>query len=127
MDFGKYKRVFDHSIHLTLIVKLLVTCKSSLPVYELCVNGGPNLYDEFGGFGLSTKEPCTIMLCPFCFVVIVVIVTCIQLPSHRIRHRNFTFGIIVHICPWQIAHQTFSDSSVVILVFFFYLLSCPYK
>ena len=52
----------------------------------------------FGSFGLSTKEPCTIMLCPSCLFVqghpalrsLVLVSSVHSSPSHRVRLRNFT-------------------------------------
>ena len=53
-------------------------------------------------------------------------------PWHRVRHRNFLFGIHMHICP-QYMHikylvvLTCIFQMAAILVFFFDLLSCPYR
>ena len=49
-----------------------------------------------GSFGLSTKEPYTIMLCPLALALALSVHTS---PWHRVRHRNFIFGIHMHICP----------------------------
>ena len=48
-----------------------------------------------GSFGLSTKEPYTMMLCPSSLASSSVHTS----PWHMVRHRNFIFGIHVHICP----------------------------
>ena len=59
----------------------------------------------FGSLGLSTKEPYTIMNFPSCVVIgidvgiNVGIVICAHPPWHRVRYRNFIFGIPMHICP----------------------------
>ena len=50
----------------------------------------------FGSFGLSTKEPYTIMLCRWCHWHASSVHTS---PSHKVRHRNFIFGTHIHICP----------------------------
>ena len=67
------------------------------------------LMKVFGSFGLSTKEPHPITLCPSCVVTlasscvdIVSIVVCAHLPGHWVRHRNCIFSIHVHICPWYV-------------------------
>ena len=59
----------------------------------------------FGSFGLSTKEPYTIMLCPSSLALVSSLaLSSLALsvhtsPCHRVRHRNFIFGIHMHICP----------------------------
>ena len=58
----------------------------------------------FGSFGLSTKGPCTIMLCLSLVVsesscIGVSIGICAHPPRHRVICRNFIFGIHMHICP----------------------------
>ena len=60
----------------------------------------------FGLFGLS-KEPYTIMLCSSSLALLVSSSVHTS-PWHRVRHRNFTFGILMHICPPIYAHQIFS-------------------
>ena len=51
----------------------------------------------FGSFGLSTKEPYTIMLCPSSLASSSSSVH--TSPWHMVRHRNFIFGIHMHIFP----------------------------
>ena len=69
----------------------------------------------FGSFGLSTKEPYTIMLCPLLasalasLVLVSVLASVHASPWHRIRHRNFIFG--AHMSPIY-ARQIFSDSDL---------------
>ena len=59
----------------------------------------------FGSFGLSTKEPYTIMLCPSSSLVsltcidIGIGIICAHLPQHRVIHRNFIFGTHMHTYP----------------------------
>ena len=53
----------------------------------------------FGSFGLSTKEPYTIMLCPSWLASSALASSVHISPWHRVRHRNFIFGILMHICP----------------------------
>ena len=55
----------------------------------------------FGSFGSSTKEPDTIMLCSSCVVDIIIIVGCYLCTlTHRVRHRNFIFGLNMPTCAW---------------------------
>ena len=59
----------------------------------------------FGSFGLSTKEPYTIMLCPSSLALVLSVLVSLASssvhtsPCHRIRLRNYIFGIHTHICP----------------------------
>ena len=50
---------------------------------------------SFWSFGLSTKGPYTIMLCPSSLAL----ASSVHTPQHRVRHRSFIFGIHMHICP----------------------------
>ena len=54
-----------------------------------------------GSFGLSTKEPYTVMLCPsLASSALVSSASSVHTsPWHMVRHRNFIFGIHMHICP----------------------------
>ena len=45
----------------------------------------------FGSFGLSAKEPFTVMLCPSS------VSTLVFSASHRIKYRNFIFGTDMHL------------------------------
>ena len=45
----------------------------------------------FGSFGLSTKEPDAIMLCPS-LLALALVSSVHTSPWHRIIHRNFIFG-----------------------------------
>ena len=51
----------------------------------------------FGSFGLSTKEPYTIMLCPSSSLASSSSVH--TSPWDMVTHRNFILGTHVHICP----------------------------
>ena len=50
-----------------------------------------------GSIGLSTKVPCTIMLCPSSLASPLVSVH--TSPCHRVRHRDFIFSIHMYTCP----------------------------
>ena len=53
--------------------------------------------DVFGSFGLSTKEPYTIMLCASWSLASVLALASVHAsPCYRLRHRNFIFGIHMH-------------------------------
>ena len=76
----------------------------------LCNKSGGQYFTVFGSFGLSTKEPYTTMDCPSCVLVgigirvgigvcVCIIIICAHPHWHRVRHRNFTFGKPMHICP----------------------------
>ena len=72
-----------------------------------------NLFKKglFCSFGLSTKEPYTIMLCPS-YVVMCrcpVFSPAYSPPSHMARHRNFIFGKYAHML-LVYAHQIVRDS-----------------
>ena len=48
-------------------------------------------------------------------------------PWHRVRHRNFIFGIHMHICLHIYAHQIFSDFLIVVCKwqpFWYFSLNC---
>ena len=55
-------------------------------------------HNVFGSFGLSTKEPCTIFFLLNCLSSLALVFVHTS-PWHRVRHRNFTFGVHMHICP----------------------------
>ena len=66
------------------------------------------LFSTIGSFGLSAREAYTIMLCPSWAIIVGVVLHrcwhrhCHHLctpPQHMVRHRNFIFGIHMHICP----------------------------
>ena len=65
----------------------------------------------FGSFGLSTKEPYTIMLYPSSLTLALLASLASSSSVHRVRHRNFIFGIHMHML-----HKSPS--------FFYCLLSC---
>ena len=52
----------------------------------------------FGSFGLSAKEPYTIMHC-LSSLVSMSLSSVHTSPWHRVRHGNLIFGIYVHTCP----------------------------
>ena len=58
----------------------------------------------FGSFGLSTKEPYTILLCPSSLLALALVSSSSVHTSLlcRVRHGNFIFGIQMHIWPPQI-------------------------
>ena len=79
---------------------------------------------HFGSFGLSTKEPYTIMPCASLSLASSVHTS----PSHRFKCRNFIFGIQMHICPplvffiWQpfwyfLAHLVYQPKNLIQLCF----------
>ena len=91
----------------------------------------------FGSFGLSTKEPYTILLCPSS-LVLVSLASALALssvhtsPWHRIRHRNFIFGIHIHTSPpymhiKYLVILTCSFQLAAILIFFFDLPYCLHR
>ena len=52
-----------------------------------------------GLFGLSTKDPYTIMLCPLSLALASVLSSSMNTsPSHRVKHTNFIFDIHMHLC-----------------------------
>ena len=81
--------------------------------------------DLFGSFGLSTKEPYTIMLCLSSLALVLSSSSVHTSPWHRVRHRNFIFGIYMHIK--YLVIPTCSFQMAAILVFFFDLLSCLHR
>ena len=69
----------------------------------------------FGSFGLSTKEPYTIMLCPSSSLSLSVSVLSLSLyspPSHMFRQKLQIWCTYVHM-PLVYAHQIFRDSDIV--------------
>ena len=77
-------------------------------------------------FGLSTKEPFTIMLYPSPLALVLSVHTS---PWHMVRHRNFIFSTHMHISLPIYAHQIFSDSDLVVFKWqpfcYFSLICCP--
>ena len=93
---------------------------------------GVLLYDIFGSFGLSTKEPYTIMNYLSSLSLALASSSVHTSPWHRVRHRNFIFGIHIHIYPPYMHIKCLvilacSFKMAAILVVFFNLLSCPYS
>ena len=95
------KCTLDVSIYGYIKIVVISTITKDDWVYDLT----PRLpHGSVGSFGLSTKEPYTIMNCPSCIVIIGIILCqhwhrlCTP-PWHMVRHRNFIFGINIHICP----------------------------
>ena len=74
-----------------------VTCQLFNKVCEILSIICPIFIGVFGSFGLSTKEPYTIIICLSCIGIGVGI--CAHLPWYRVRHKNFIFGTNMHICP----------------------------
>ena len=76
----------------------------------------------------------TVMLCPSSFALLSSLASSSvhTSPWHRVRHRNFIFGIHMHICPTCVHIKylvivTCSFQMAAILVPFFNLLSCLHR